>query len=289
MDASQGSILAHSDNATLAAYVTFGILSIWCLRMRFDWQTVSVALRSPAVRITALLPVLGYLVIFSSEMSGWLNTSILGESFLLEPSTKIRMLYYGGISYFVALLIYSAWCPPVIKEFENAGAAADGVWDSVGPNKVFLANEWLLLFLSSDTFYHSAMTDSQKEQLVKYQTATFNYLARGGFHYNGEQNQLLDTLQKNIDSPKRLDGDFVKSFQRILKTAYEGHSVRSVGFIADTMGMAVIMENYNFAKLRVPWFRIPTAILSRLGLLLIALPASETFIHVLIVDLPRFN
>lgn len=114
MEPSHGSILTGIDNATLSALVTFGLLAIWCFFMRFDWQTISGALRSPAVRVTALLPVLGYLVIFSSEMSGWLNTTVLGEAFLLEPSTKIRMLYYGGISYFAALLIYSAWCPPIV-------------------------------------------------------------------------------------------------------------------------------------------------------------------------------
>jgi hypothetical protein len=254
--------------------------------MKFDWHPSTRILRSSAIRAIALIPVLGYLIIFSSELSGWLNTTVIGDTFLIEPTTKIRMLYYGGVTLFVALLLHSKFCPDTVKNFDNAALAMDDFWRDGSPRKAHVAIQRLLFYICRDKFYPKLLSTIERNKLEQYKTAVFDYLAKAGFSYTAEQNEILSSYWVKLSGTPGSNSEFVRAMQDPLKVAFEQHSIEN-SLIKAALGASIIRAEHEFDQIRLTWILIPTTVLSWLGLTLIAIPAVDTFIQVIIIDMPK--
>lgn len=257
------------------------------LGLRFDWRRSTRILRSPAIRVTALIPVLGYLIIFSSEMSGWLNTSVVGETFLLSPTDKIRMIYYGGAALVLALIIHTFWCPRTIKEFDNAALAMEDFWQDGTARKAMLANQRLLHHVCGDSFFPQLQSPNERKRLEAYKNASFDYLATSGFPFGTAERDALNAFKARLADDAELKREFALLMQDVLKKAFEHHA-KNPSLLMDSTGGQLVGAVWNWDLIRLPWIRIPTAVFAQAGALLIAIPAMETFIHVLVVDFPFF-
>lgn len=250
--------------------------------MNLYWRKSTQVLQSPAIRAIALLPVLGYLIIFSSELSGWLNTSMVGDTFLIDPFTKIRMLYYGGVALFVALILHSLFCPETAKKFDNGALAMEEFWREGSARKAMLASQRLLFYMRSNRYHPQLLSNLGHIHLALYKTSVYDYLAKSGFSFSNAENEALSRF-KNTQSRDKFQDDDISSMQGVLKKAFEQHS-KNQTLIKESLGASIIRTEYEFDQVRIPWFRIPAGILSGVGVILIAIPATETFIHVLTVD-----
>lgn len=92
----------------------FGIV-----RYSLDWTSAGYLLKSPLVKTAALIPIFGYLIVFSSEVQSWLDLGALGTQLFISPELKLRFVYYGGVLVIGAFVIYATRCPSLIKQYKN--------------------------------------------------------------------------------------------------------------------------------------------------------------------------
>ncbi len=91
-------------------------------RFILGWSSLSAISNSQAARMTVLIPLVGYLVIFNEKAAGFLKLiPVLSPSdALYEVSPRLLLFYLGLCSIAVGVALYSWRCPPAIKGFSTA-------------------------------------------------------------------------------------------------------------------------------------------------------------------------
>jgi hypothetical protein len=99
------------------------------------WASLRSVGNSPLVRASALVPVLGYLVLFNEHIAG--QQTILGE---FQLSWRLMLLYLGLSLVGIGSMIYVVRCPETIKRYSSAVdyALAEGQYFGTGNNLQFL-------------------------------------------------------------------------------------------------------------------------------------------------------
>tara|TARA_R110000868_G_scaffold411780_1_gene710168 strand:+ start:13864 stop:14496 length:633 start_codon:yes stop_codon:yes gene_type:complete len=79
-----------------------------------NWDGISRTARLKVVQLTILVPILGYLILFSE----WFiqNFTVFGQF----PTWKIYALYYGFTILAIASILYNWKCPRLIKTYSSA-------------------------------------------------------------------------------------------------------------------------------------------------------------------------
>ena len=105
-----------------------------------NWELPARILRSPIVKSVTLVPVAGYIILYSDELSsifdlqeGYENLGFLPESW------RIHLIYWGGIFLTIGIIIYSLKCPPKIKRLTNADTFALEQWTYKSKNNIVLS------------------------------------------------------------------------------------------------------------------------------------------------------
>jgi hypothetical protein len=90
------------------------------------------------VQSTALVPLVGYLLIVNGGTIDFLNRNFdKYPIFLLHAQTRLFIMYYGLILLGLGVIIYNLRCPQPIKQFDNEDAYARNMMDSVVPGSVY--------------------------------------------------------------------------------------------------------------------------------------------------------
>jgi hypothetical protein len=82
---------------------------------RSRWSDLHAIGNSRLVRSAALIPIIGYLILFNAELARY--AQLFGD---LDVSWRLMLLYLGLSSVGAASLIYAARCPETIKAYRTA-------------------------------------------------------------------------------------------------------------------------------------------------------------------------
>lgn len=88
------------------------------------WSTLKICGQSPLSRILVLMPVIGYLLIFSENINNYLALSaqmlnITADRAATLGIQNLYLLFFGLLLFSIASLIFSLCCPEIIKAFIN--------------------------------------------------------------------------------------------------------------------------------------------------------------------------
>ena len=87
-----------------------------------SWDRLRIIGNSRLVQLTAIMPIVGYLIIFNQHVVSalHLDNSLFGsitEEFLIS---RLRLLYFGLFFTGIGSLLFSLFCPPKIKQYADA-------------------------------------------------------------------------------------------------------------------------------------------------------------------------
>ncbi len=85
----------------------------------FRWSFLSFLMRSRFAQIASLLPIVGYLVLFSRGAHEYLDGSVFFGDFMITGIQKVLFIYFGSLFLFLSFIIYSVFCPKVIKKHHD--------------------------------------------------------------------------------------------------------------------------------------------------------------------------
>lgn len=88
------------------------------------WYQLRSVGRSPISRMTVLMPVIGYFILFGDFTSSLF--SIVGQRIGLADTeaeeftvNSLHFIYFGVLSFSISTIVYNIFCPDVIKIFSN--------------------------------------------------------------------------------------------------------------------------------------------------------------------------
>jgi hypothetical protein len=96
------------------------------------WSTLRPVGNSLVVKLTIIIPVVGYLIIFNDKLAGYVDliSEVGGNDRLgLSVSPRLFQIYFGFCFVAIASAVYSLACPSIIKRYPSAidlGAATTG-------------------------------------------------------------------------------------------------------------------------------------------------------------------
>lgn len=86
-----------------------------------------------AVRLTILIPLVGYLIIFNANVVKYLDLAkefvgISSHHFDFGVSAKLLLIYFGLCALAAGSVVFSIWCPTEVKHYGTSAAyvGADG-------------------------------------------------------------------------------------------------------------------------------------------------------------------
>ncbi|AXE63568.1 hypothetical protein BBF93_04550 [Hyphomonas sp. CACIAM 19H1] len=122
----------------LGQRVRFWNLLWW--RWTGDWRASGLILRSPLVRIVAIIPAIGYAILYSDQLAEFLrDQQTLGGDLLFDAQLRMHLLYLGAIFILIAWAIYAARCPETVKRFNRPADYVDEVLRLQTPSAMMLA------------------------------------------------------------------------------------------------------------------------------------------------------
>lgn len=88
------------------------------------WSTLKIFGQSPLSRLLFLMPVIGYLLIFSETINSYLALSAKMLNITADHATTLGILnlyflFFGLLLFSIASLTFSLCCPEIIKTFVN--------------------------------------------------------------------------------------------------------------------------------------------------------------------------
>jgi hypothetical protein len=108
-------------------------------RWQVHWTSLRPVGNSIIVKLTILVPLIGYLIIFNDKLAGYVDlvreVSGLDASSGLSVPPRLFQIYFGLCFIAVASAIYSLACPSIIKRYASAidlGAATTGAVGDYG-------------------------------------------------------------------------------------------------------------------------------------------------------------
>lgn len=280
---------------------------------QLDWGSAKFLLASPLVRTAALLPLIGYLIIFSSEVSSWLDFETLGEPFFIPHEWKLRLVYYGGVLVIAAFCVYHARCPRFLKLHDSEDQLRDAPTRSGSVTELeSISARWVAEASSNPT--ESRLDRNFFVFLAQYCKAVLRGNQKEYESAISEmQGQRIEALRLGVDpnlkTPEALSR-FVDEYLGVLRMAMDGqgqikrdpqivqalHIVRWKALLGGLTGVAVDMANalyrfeFHHSRAQRPVSASLCVGLAALGLALICIPALETLVQVISLDVSgRFN
>lgn len=107
------------------------------LKIKADWSHLRTIGNSFPARLSLAAPFVGYIIIFNDVFIGAIRNStgaagLTPSAFPLTP----YFYFYGLISFSIGSLIYSLFCPPVIKLYANHDVYIRSHFEDMSPNEL---------------------------------------------------------------------------------------------------------------------------------------------------------
>ena len=90
------------------------------------WESVKAVANNDFTRVTGLIPIAGYLILFNDEIAGMVSFDALagvGEAesspFFLDGLTKLRLVFFGSLFVLCSFLAYRLFRPEVLEASRN--------------------------------------------------------------------------------------------------------------------------------------------------------------------------
>lgn len=98
------------------------------------WSRFWAVSSSPAARMTVLIPLIGYLIIFNTKIADYLHLirELGGSTTEVGVSPRLLLIYFGLCAIAAAVAIYSWRCPNPVKYYGSANAYVSAVKDVSG-------------------------------------------------------------------------------------------------------------------------------------------------------------
>lgn len=90
------------------------------IRLLFSWRYSSFLVRSNLSKSMTLIPVLGYIIIYSDIMQSWINIDNYIEYSLISDLSRAHFIYWAAIFISIAVLLFQIFAPKPIKRFANS-------------------------------------------------------------------------------------------------------------------------------------------------------------------------
>ena len=104
-------------------------MSIWGRKGKYDhkygdrlgtWSQLRTLAKSPIARATALIPVIGYAILWSSHFTEFLQyNESLGPSFWFDTLERLYLIYLGASLTTLGVVIFELRCPKVTKKYAD--------------------------------------------------------------------------------------------------------------------------------------------------------------------------
>jgi len=98
-----------------------------------DWTWLREVGNSTPVKLTVLIPLVGYLIIFNEALNDYWN---LAKEYVGAPtgalSIKLPLIYVGLCVLAVGSVVYSLRCPDIVKRYPSSAAFVGGDGPSIG-------------------------------------------------------------------------------------------------------------------------------------------------------------
>ena len=85
------------------------------LTWRFLWALVG----SPIFRVIGVLPIIGYFILYGDAFQNWFELNALGADLFLTGQDRLRLVYYGGVLLVLGSLLSGLFCPREVQKFED--------------------------------------------------------------------------------------------------------------------------------------------------------------------------
>ncbi|MEL8055762.1 MAG: hypothetical protein AAGK66_06390 [Pseudomonadota bacterium] len=274
----------------------FSSLSIAIFADRISWEKASIIIKSPLVRLAAVVPTLGYVVLYGDQFSSLLEftKAFDGREGLFSASEKSRMLYYGGLLIFCALVVYLLRCPAICKRNDNLYEALDE-YARIGTEKQIrqanIAAFHGSLTVKHDTQFMHAIIELSIALNDYFKTTTVKPIAPSTV--NDDNNSPTYSHQ----SIRSILDDYNKYGLSLLDDEYHPEIVREcINFNIDnmrffrelgdskTVAFNLIEQFYAYQSRQRKFSAIIVLVLSITGTGLFGLPSVDIFTQILITD-----
>jgi hypothetical protein len=167
-------------------------ISLLHLRM-IVWSRFWAVSKSPATRMTVLIPLIGYLIIFNAKIADSLHMvqELGGAVEQVSVSPRLLAIYFGLCAIAMGVTIYSWRCPNAVKYYGSANSYVSAVKDVSGDfpmveiekafthtNDKFFEEYWEIRERYKKTNPHGqALTAAQKQEVyIGYLHLYYKYL-----------------------------------------------------------------------------------------------------------------
>ncbi len=101
------------------------------------WSLLRTVGNLTAVRLTVLIPLVGYLIIFNENVVKYLDLAkefagISNQHFASGISPKLLLIYFGLCALAAGSAIFSIWCPAEVKHYGTSAAYVGGDGHNIG-------------------------------------------------------------------------------------------------------------------------------------------------------------
>lgn len=251
--------------AKLWSKITKYSKSIWSsiqkpFKILNKWETLRIIGNQKIVQLTILIPVIGYYIIFSEQFCT-LTTTIksidIGISCSEYPSQKTFLLYFGFSFLAFGSLLYSFFCPALIKKYSDKHEYVKNEKELFDRHTVEI------------TAFKLAYTNSGKilPSDIKYPLQSIR----------AEQEKFLDIAKKTVSGD--IDINKVKpKYDAVGKAQSEAYDYLYAEQLEQIMGL-----NYESYENHNAFLRVITAFFYVAGFSIIGLLATQTFIKILTI------
>lgn len=85
-----------------------------------SWGGLSELHRMPVTRVATLMPVFGYLILFSQSFPDLLKyADTLGTNYWFSTDTRLKLIYLGGLSLTGSMVLHFLFCPSAPRRYSD--------------------------------------------------------------------------------------------------------------------------------------------------------------------------
>jgi hypothetical protein len=122
------------------------------------WSELRSITNSTAAKMTVLIPIIGYLIIFNQHIVQYLNIikQVGGDELPVEPhaSSRLLLVYLGLTVVAVGAGLYQLFCPPDVKYYGDTNAYVGGVTQTIKEYRMRQIEERLRESIFADRLMH---------------------------------------------------------------------------------------------------------------------------------------
>lgn len=242
-------------------------------RSLFAWHRLAVFVSSPVFRSIALLPILGYLILYGDAFQGWFELSSIGEDLFLTGDQRLRSLYYGGIAMVVSMGGFALRCPSVVKRYPSN-------WEYISTEasmEDYRKVENALCDLAFGDTPRGVDVDREVGAIDGMQ----QHSAGGGIGLQLLLDHYSSISPRTMSATSEVDADIMLETMLDLRRCWTD-SIKNVQFRYECRDL--LEAHYLNATYSKFFSRYLVGVTGTVGVVLVSIPAIETLIRVVLLD-----